>query len=195
MYGYEKVETTNAAISHTSISHPAPTPTRASVYFSTTAIAESAGFEPTEQLSPLASLAMRCFRPLSQLSNSTLSHDRVEQCLTKNFFTTICRCIIVGIEGFEPPLSEPKADVLTVTLYSNTTLSMTKIRIIFQNTKFYSHQFSSPPSAKSINPINRPKPRIIYQIILKYRFLYIENFTLVASRLKLCNQFPCVELR
>ena len=95
---------------------------------------------------PFASLAMRCFRPLSQLSNSTLSHDRVEQCLTKNFYHNICICIIAGAEGFEPPLSEPKADVLTVTLCSNTTLSSTKIRIVFYISKFYSPQLLFPPN-------------------------------------------------
>ena len=62
--------------------------------------AESVGFEPTEQLSSPASLAMRCFRPLSQLSNSTLSHDRVEQCLTKNFYNNICRCINLSMVNY-----------------------------------------------------------------------------------------------
>lgn len=140
---------------------------------------------------------MRCFRPLSQLSNSTLSHDRAEQCLTKTFcYNNMCRCIIVGTEGLEPPLSEPKADVLTITLCSNPTLSMTKIRIIFQNTKFYSPHLSFPPNICPNTLRKIPMPIITYQTksILKYSLLGVINRTRVIPCFQLCDKFSCVEL-
>lgn len=140
---------------------------------------------------------MRCFRPLSQLSNSTLSHDRVEQCLTKKlFYNNIYRCIIVAAEEYDSPIQVPKACVFPITLRRNPTLSRTKIRIIFQNTKFYSPHLSFPPNICPNTLREIPMPIITYQniSILEYSLLSVINRACIVPRLKLCDKLSCVEL-
>lgn len=104
--------------------------------------------------------------------------------------------LLVAAEEYDSPIQVPKACVFPITLRRITTLRTAKIRIIFQNAKFYSPHLSFPPNICPNTLREIPRPIITYQniSILKYGLLGVINRTRIMPCLKLCNKFSCVEL-
>lgn len=104
--------------------------------------------------------------------------------------------LLVAAEEYDSPIQVPKACVFPITLRRITTLRTAKIRIIFQNAKFYSPHLSFPPNICPNTLREIPIPIITYQniSILEYSLLGVINRASIISRLELCNKLSCVEL-